>query len=30
MKYHKSYLSRLEMENPITYISETKLILNHV
>ena len=30
MKYHKSYLSRLAMENPIAYVSETKSVLNHV
>ena len=30
MQYHKSYLSRLAMENPIAYVSETKSVLNHV
>ena len=30
MKYHKSYLSRLAMENPIAYVAETKSDLNHV
>ena len=30
IKFHKSYLSRLAMENPIAYVSETKLILNHI
>ena len=30
MQYHKSYLSRLAMENPIAYVSETKSVLNHI
>ena len=30
IKFHKSYLSRLAMENTIAYISETKLILNYI
>ena len=30
MKYHKIYLSRLAIENPIAYVTETKSILNHV
>ena len=30
MKYHKTYLSRLAIENPIAYVTETKSILNHV
>ena len=30
MKYYKSYLSRLAIENHIAYVSETKIILNYV
>lgn len=30
IKYHKSYISKLEIENPIAYITETKIILIYV